>query len=182
MGSPYEKYEARKLRRYFSCKRVSRAAYIVVKKRFGISGVSYSSIIPIIRTGTGVLRNGEMINEKILISFVPYNCGSYLPAATVLVGLWPKGRQIEKADIGRDQIRQIDGRFQRWRLHVKIGERTNSTSKPQPSSSTKTGAKGAAMCGVFFDNYRSYIKVYVDGDSESVVGGWRQDSYPCGPT
>jgi hypothetical protein len=55
--------------------------------------------------------------------------------------------------------------------NIKIGERTNSTTKAQPSSSTKGGAKGAAICGVEFDNYTDlYIKVYVDGDYEGIVG------------
>jgi hypothetical protein len=55
--------------------------------------------------------------------------------------------------------------------NIKIGERINSTTKEQPSSSPKSGAKGVSTCGIFFDNYTNlYIKVFVDGDYEGVVG------------
>lgn len=82
-----------------------------------------------------------------------------------------KGTKMKKASIADTTSSKSTGGAKGGDPNIKIEERVNSTTKAPASSSSKSGAKGASMCGVFFDNYTDlYINVYVDGDYEGVVG------------
>jgi hypothetical protein len=82
-----------------------------------------------------------------------------------------KGTKMKKAALADAASTKSTNGAKGGDANIKIEDRVNSTTKEQPSSSSKSGAKGAAMCGVFFDNYTDlYIKVFVDGDYEGVVG------------